>query len=86
MKASKQSKVPLPGHLKHFEAEPPLHICAADVAALVEHWGFTRDGKGFVRKLVKCDVLVPRKFRFQRGLRFETVKVYEYYRREIQPG
>lgn len=84
MKSHKQNPVPLPCHLKQFESEPPLHLCAADVAALMEHWGFTRSGKGFVRKLAKCEVLKPKKFRFQRGLRFDTNAVFAYYRKEIE--
>lgn len=77
-------KIPLPVALRHLQEEPPLHLSSGDVARLLEHWGVTRRGSNYVRKLMECGVLTARRFPLQRGLRFETAAVFGYYRREIQ--
>ncbi len=74
---------PLPNQLKKLGGpNRPLHIATAEVRALVEFWGFTRNGEEFVKKLVRCKVLVPMKLKHQRGNRFETVAVLKLYETE----
>ena len=73
---------PLPRELEHLATEHtrPVHIGSADVALLCVHWGFTRgDGREYVRKLVENEVLKPRHIALQRGLRFVTVEVLQFY-------
>lgn len=76
---------PLPNKLKRLSGpHAPLYVATADVRALVEFWGFTRNGEDFVKKLVRCEVLKPVKLKHQRGNRFPTIAVLELYDQERQ--
>lgn len=74
---------PLPYNLRKLASKSaPLHVGTAEVRELVQHWGFTRNGEEFVKKLVRCGVLKPVRMKHQRGNRFETEKVLELYEQE----
>jgi hypothetical protein len=76
-------KPPLPNGLRKLGCgDAPLHVGTAEVRELVQHWGFTRNGEEFVKKLVRCGVLKPVRMKHQRGNRFETLKVLELYEQE----
>lgn len=86
MKETDIQKIPLPAGLAKLRHEKtrPVHLCSKQVAALVEHWGFTTNGHEFVRKLVRCGALEKVTFKHQRGWRFKTLQVLRYYREEVQ--
>lgn len=77
--------IPLPAGLRKLKQEStrPVHLSSQEVAWLMEHWGFTRNGHEFVRKLVRCAALTKVEFKHQRGWRFKTLEVLEYYRTEV---
>lgn len=74
---------PLPNKLRKLAGtSAPLHVGTAEVRELVQHWGFTRNGEEFVKKLVRCGVLKPVRIKHQRGNRFETLAVLALYESE----
>ena len=85
MKETDIQKIPLPSGLARLRQEKtrPVHLSSQEVSELVEHWGFTRNGHEFTRKLVRCGVLQKVTFKHQRGWRFRTLDVLRYYREEV---
>lgn len=75
---------PLPRELKHLAQieRRPIHLCSAQVALLLEFWGFTRNGAEHVKKLSGCGVLHPVRLTHQRGLRFLTGQVLAVWETE----
>lgn len=81
--SSHEQGPPLPPKLSYLtRAAAPLHVGTAEVRALVEFWGFTRNGEEFVKKLVRCGVLRPERFAHQRGNRYKTAEVLQLYETE----
>lgn len=75
---------PLPPKLKHLSRieHRPIHLCASQVALLLEFWGFTINGAEHVKKLARCGVLKPVRLTHQRGLRFLTGQVLAVWETE----
>lgn len=75
---------PLPDELKHLSrpGRCPVHLCAKQVATLLEFWGFTVNGEQHVKKLSRCGVLNPVRLTHQRSLRFLTGEVLAVWETE----
>lgn len=54
-------------------------IGSADVARLLEFWGFTSNGVQHLKKLVTCGALTPRRIDHQRNLRFCVEALMKYH-------
>jgi len=77
------SLIPVPHDLRHLVGtDAPEMIGTHEVARLLEHWGFARDGRGGVRKLVGGQVLHLVKLRNFTGWRFSRVEVLALYTKE----
>jgi len=75
--------IPVPSDLRHLVgAEPPEMIGTYEVGRLLEHWGFSRDGRAAVRKLVDCGVLTKIVLKTFAGWRFKTSEVMALYGKE----
>lgn len=85
MKEQDIRNIPFPAGLAKLRQEKTrtVHLCSKQVAALMEHWGFTTNGHEFVRKLVRCGALEKVTFKHQRGWRFKTLAVLRYYLEEV---
>lgn len=78
-----QAIIPLPHDLRHLNGtHAPEMIGTHEAARLLEHWGFARDGKGAVKKLVLCKVLKKHELRHFNGWRFKTADVLALYHHE----
>lgn len=75
--------IPVPRDLQHLVGEePPEMIGTYEAGRLLEHWGFSRDGRAAVRKLVQCAVLTKIELKTFTGWRFRTSDVMALYRKE----
>jgi len=75
--------IPVPSDLRHLVgAEPPEMIGTYEAGRLLEHWGFSRDGRAAVRKLVECRVLTKIELKTFAGWRFKTAQVMALHGRE----
>lgn len=75
--------IPVPNDLRHLIGDdPPEMIGTYEAARLLEHWGFARDGKGAVRKLVRCGVLEAVELKYFAGWRFKTAHVLALHQKE----
>lgn len=80
---TKSSSIPAPSDLRHLVGDdPPEMIGTYEAGRLLEHWGFSRDGKGAVRKLVECGVLTKIELKTFQGWRFRTADVLALYGKE----
>lgn len=78
-----RSTIPVPSDLRHLVGdEPPEMIGTFEAGRLLEHWGFSRDGKAAVRKLVKCNVLAKIELKTFTGWRFKTSDVMALHGKE----
>lgn len=75
---------PLPEDLAHWgnEATRPLHCGSGDVARLLEHWGYTRNGREFVKKLRLSGALPEVKLKHVQKARYETATVLALWGKE----
>ena len=55
-----------------------------EAARLLEYWGFSRNGKAAVRKLVKCNVLAKIELKTFTGWRFKTSDVMALHGKETE--
>ncbi len=77
------SPIPVPSDLRHLIGDDrPEMIGTYEAARLLEHWGFARDGKGAVRKLVRCGVLEAVELKNFAGWRFKTGHVLALHEKE----
>jgi hypothetical protein len=75
--------IPVPHELRHLNGtHAPDMIGTHEAALLLQHWGFARDGRGAVKKLVRCAVLRNHPLKHFTGWRFKTADVLALYNNE----
>lgn len=78
--------IPLPPQLAHLtQPTAPLHLPSADVWQLLEFWGFTQNGKEYLRKLKHCGTIQPVRMRHQRNHAWSTTAVLALWEAVRQP-
>lgn len=79
------TKVPLPpGRECLAQAHGPQMLGSAEVAELLEFWGFTRSGVDYLKKLEGSGVIRPVRLAHSRCKRWVTVEVLAIYQQEVQ--